>query len=157
MEARGARLGVTVIELLTGVVVLATIARMAYPSFHAMMTRAQADDVAAAVETARTAAERFHGERLRWPADAYAGQVPRELEGYLPEGFRFEGSGYRLDWERWNLPDGLPGERATHGVAAISVVTPDAALGRAVADVLDATAAHWELDDTWTFLVARIR
>jgi prepilin-type N-terminal cleavage/methylation domain-containing protein len=155
-KARAGRRGFTVIELLTAVVVLGTVARMAYPDLHAMMLRAQAADVAAAVETARAAAERFHRERLRWPDDGYAGQVPPQLEGYLPEGFRFEGAGFRLDWELWPLPDGLPGEPSTRGLAAISVVTSDAALGRAVADLLPPGTAHWALDDTYTFVVARI-
>ncbi len=154
--AREGRRGFTVVEFLTALIALITIARVAYPDIHEMMLRAHAADVAEAVGTARRAAERFRLERLRWPADGYAGQVPPELEGYLPDGFRFEGTGYRLDWERWSLPDGLPGEPSTHGLVGISVVTPDAALGRAVADRLGADAAHWALDDTYTFLIARL-
>jgi hypothetical protein len=117
----------------------------------------QAREVVEAVRTVRTAAERFHAERMRWPEDALTGEVPLDLEAYLPGGFRFEGAGYRLDWERWALPDGLPDAPGLRGLVGVSVVTPDAALGQAVIRLLQDDATPWTLGDTYTLLFARIR
>ena len=150
------RAGFTVAEALTAVVVLATIVRMAFPQIQAALLRWRAEDVVEAVETVRSAARRFASERARWPADGDAGQVPAELVAYLPRGFRFEGAGYRLDWERWSLPDGLPGEPSTHGLVGVSVVTPDVALGRAVTRLLAGRTSSWELDESHTLLFATL-
>jgi hypothetical protein len=132
------------------------LARLAFPEIHAFFTRVEARRVAEAVETVRDAAVRFHAETRRWPRDAATGEVPPELQGFLPEGFRFEGAGYRLDWERWTLPDGLPQAPTARGLVGVSVVTPDLALGRAVAHRFAGGASALELDDTHTILFAAL-
>lgn len=145
--------GFTMVEVLTAMVVVGTLARIGVPSFHEVLLRARATEVIGDFETVRVAAFGYHADHLQWPADGYTGQVPSGLEKYLPENFIFEGYGYRLDWENWPLPDGLPGTTGAKGVVAISVVTDDRELGRAVADVLGGGMPHYELGNTWTFVI----
>lgn len=152
---RGRR-GFTVIEALTALLVVATVTRIALPEIHELLKAMQAKDVAEAVETVRGAAERFREERGRWPEDARTGEVPPDLTTYLPDGFRFDGAGYRLDWERWSLPDGLPDAPAVRGLVGVTVVTPDTELGLAVTERLGDRTAAWRLDDRWTLLFDRI-
>jgi len=145
--------GFTMVEMLTAVVVVGTLARIGVPSFHEVLLKARATEVIADFETVRLAAFGYHADHLQWPADGYTGQVPSGLEKYLPENFSFERLGYRLDWESWVLPDGLPGMSGETAVVGISVVTEDRELGRALADVLGGGMAHYELGDTYTFVI----
>jgi len=141
------------VEVLTVVVVVSTLARIGVPGFHEVLLKARATEVIADFQTVRVAAFGYHADNLRWPADGYTGQVPSGLETYLPENFSFERLGYRLDWENWALPDGLPGTAGASAVVAISVVTEDRELGRALADVLGGAMAHYELGNTYTFVI----
>ncbi len=145
--------GFTMVEVLTVVVVAGTLARIGVPSFHEVLLKARATEVIADFETVRLAVFGYHADHLQWPLDGYTGQVPSGLEAYLPENFSFEGLGYRLDWENWPVPDGLPGATGAETIVGISVVTEDRELGRALADVLGGGMAHYELGDTYTFVI----
>ena len=145
--------GFTMVEVLTVVVVVSTLARIGVPGFHEVLLKARATEVIGDFETVRVAAFGYHADHLRWPADGYTGEVPRGLETYLPENFSFQRLGYRLDWESWEVPDGLPGAPGAKTIVGISVVTEDRELGRALADVLGGAMAHYELGDTYTFVI----
>lgn len=154
-KAERERRGFTMVELLTVTMVMGTLARMAVPNFHDMLLKARATEVLGDFETVRVAVMSYHADHLQWPTDGYTGQVPAGLAPYLPEGFTFDQPGYRLDWENWMLPDGLPGDPQSGVLLGISVVTPDRELGQAVMDLLGASMAHYALGDTYTFVVER--
>lgn len=97
----------------------------------------------------------YHADRHAWPVDAYAGQVPSGLDGYLPEGYAFVRAGYRLDWENWALPSGLPLSPSGGVLLGISIVTEDAELGQAVLELLGSANANYHLGDTYTFVIER--
>ena len=96
------------VEVLTVAVVMGTLVRMAMPNFHEVVLRARAAEVAGDFETVRLAVLNYQADHLAWPVDTYAGQIPPGLAEYLPDGFSFDGPGYRLDWENWVLPNGMP-------------------------------------------------
>lgn len=151
----GERHGFTMVEVLTVMMVVGTLVRMAVPSFHEVLVRARAAEVIGAFETVRVAALNYHADHHRWPADGYTGQVPAGLAEYLPDNFSFEGAGYSLDWENWVLPGGLPQDPEARGILAVSVVTEDRELGHALGDILGGGMAHYALGDAYTFVVER--
>lgn len=150
------RRGFTMVELLTVAVVMSTLLRMALPNFHEVLLKARAAEVVGDFETVRVAVMSYQADHHQWPRDGFTGEVPAGLEAYLPDGFRFDGPGYRLDWENWVLPDGLPRDPDTGVLLGISVVTTDMALGRAVVDLLGGGMATYALGDTYTFVVERM-
>ena len=134
---------------------LGTLARMALPALSDRMVSSRAGEVAAAIATLDDAAERYWQQHLRWPPDGYVGTAPDGLAAFLPDGFSLEGSGYRLDWENWSLVDGLPADSEARGVLAVTVVTDDRALGRALVERLGPTHLHLALGDRYTFVTDR--
>ena len=82
--------------------------------------------------------------------------MPPGLDEFLPENFNFNRAGYRLDWENWMLPNGLPQDPQSGVLLGISVVTDDKELGAAVVDLLGGAMAHYSLGSSYTFVVERI-
>ena len=149
------RHGFTMVEVLTVMVVMGTLVRMAVPSFHEVLVRARAAEVIGDFETVRVAVLSYHADHNQWPADGHTGQVPPGLAAYLPDNFSFEGMGYRLDWENWILPSGLPQDPDARGILAVSVVTEDRELGEALGDILGGGMAHYAIGDGYTFVIER--
>ena len=117
---------------------------------------ARAAEVVGHFETVRVAVLNYQSEHLEWPQDAYVGQIPPGLEEFLPDGYSFDRPGYRIDWENWVLPNGLPRHPETGILLGISVETDDAELGHAVVDLLGDGMAHYILGSTYTFDVERM-
>ena len=147
--------GFTMIEVLTVAVVMGTLVRIALPNVHAALLRARAAEVAGEFETVRLAVLSYQAEHLSWPEDTYVGQVPSGLAEFLPDDFDFRGARYRLDWENWVLPSGLPEHPEIGELLGISVVTEDVELGYAVVDMLGNTMPHYTLGTSYTFVIER--
>ena len=153
----GSRLGgFTMVEVLTVAVVMGTLVRMAIPNFHEVLLKARAAEVLGDFETVRVAVLNYHADHLAWPADGYTGQVPAGLSEYLPANYDFDQAGYRMDWENWVLPDGLPKHPDTGVLLGISIVTDDLELGQAIIDLLGGGMAHYALGTKYTFVVERM-
>lgn len=135
---------------------MGTLVRVALPSLHDVLLNARAAEVVAEFETVRRAVLEYRFEHLQWPEDAYVGQIPSGLPEFLPENFDFVGPGYRLDWENWVLPSGLPQHPETGVLLGISIVTEDAELGYAVVDILGGSMAHYTLGASYTFVIDRM-
>lgn len=129
------RAGFTLVEVVVVVAVVSILARIALPNLQEAAIRARAAAALGDVEVVRTAAANYHARTNDWPAEAPEGVVPTELLAELPEGFAFERGVYRLDWERWELPEGLPGSSA-HLLLGVSIATDDELLGNAVAALI---------------------
>ena len=143
------------VEVMTVALVVSTLVRMAIPNFHEILVKARAAEVLGDFETVRLAVEHYYNDHFEWPADAYTGQIPPGLAEYLPEGYRFDQAGYRLDWENWLLPNGLPENPETGALLGISIVTDDRELGQAVIDFLGGAMANYTLGTKYTFVVER--
>ena len=144
------------VEVVTVALIMGTLVRMAMPNFHAVLLKARAAEVLGDFEVVRVAAINYHDKYLRWPQDGYTGQVPTGLDEFLPENFNFNRAGYRLDWENWMLPNGLPQDPQSGVLLGISIVTDDKELGAAVVDLLGGAMAHYSLGSSYTFVVERI-
>jgi hypothetical protein len=138
--------------MITVAVLMGTLIRVAIPNLHNMSLSARAAGVVAELETVRLAALDYRFEHHQWPEDAYVGQTPSGLAEFLPGDFKFGGAGYRLDWENWVLPSGLPEHPETDVLLGVSIVTEDAELGYAVVDFLSGTMAHYTLGTSYTFV-----
>ena len=149
------RRGFGLVEVATVALIMGTLARIAVPNFHEVLLRSRAAEVAGDFDVVRVAALNYHAKYLSWPSDAYTGVVPQGLEEFLPEGFSFTRAGYKLDWENWLLPDGLPQDRSARAVLGVSIVTQDKELGAAVVSLLGSGRAHYTLGGSYTFVVER--
>lgn len=143
------------IEMLTVAVVMGTLGRVAMPDFHRVILKAQAQSVAGDLEIVRLAVINYYAEHMKWPEDGYPGHVPAGLAPYLPENFSFVRQGYRLDWENWPLPAGLPGHPSRGRLLGISILTNDRELGNALVDLLGQGTAHYTLGSRYTFIIER--
>ncbi len=150
------RTGFTVVELLTVTAIMGTLVRMSVPDLHKAVLKAEAASVIGDFETVRVAVDNYHADHLAWPSDSYTGVVPDGLAPYLPDGFSFVRQGYRLDWENWELPNGLPQHPNTGVLLGISIVTDNRALGQEVAHLLGGSMAHYTLGDRYTFVIERM-
>lgn len=150
------RHGFTMVEVVTVALIVGTLARMAMPNLHAVLLKSRAAEVAGDFEVVRVAALNYHATYLEWPDDAYTGQIPQGLKPFLPDGFTFDRAGYRLDWENWALPNGLPQNPEAGTLLGVSIVTDDKELGAAVVDLLGGGMAHYILGQSYTFVVERM-
>jgi type II secretory pathway pseudopilin PulG len=103
------RNGSTLVEVVTVMLVISILTRIAIPQMQNVLTRARATEIRASFGVVEEAATRLSVENNPWPQDAEAGVVPPELQDALPEGFSFDRERYQLDWENWSLPQGMPG------------------------------------------------
>jgi prepilin-type N-terminal cleavage/methylation domain-containing protein len=152
----GRAAGFTLVEVILVLAVVSILTRIALPSFQEAATRARATAALGDVEVVRTAAVNYHARTNEWPAEAPAGQVPPELVNDLPEGFSFDRGAYQLDWDRWSMPGGLPGGAGAptgpHTLLGVSVATPNALLGNAVAGLVN-RSGWYSLGNNNTFLI----
>jgi prepilin-type N-terminal cleavage/methylation domain-containing protein len=150
----GRRGGFSLIELLMTVSIVGILAGLAIPNIRNMQFRARAVEVAGDIEVVKIATVSFNGDMHAWPADAALGTVPPELNGFLPDGFSFQGDRYELKFENYALPTGLPYDPATRQLIAVSVTADDDELSNAIAELLGG-AVVFTLGRTHTFLIDR--
>lgn len=155
-RGRRRREGFTLIEVVTVAVVMGTLVRISIPNLHELLVMARAAEVVGHFETVRVAVLNYQAEHLSWPEDSYVGQIPDDLREFLPAGYSFEHPGYRLDWENWALPSGLPDQPTTRGLLGISINTEDAELGQAVMKLLGPNRARYRLGGNYTFVIERM-
>lgn len=149
--------GFTLVEVLLVLVILSIVVRIAVPNVRWVLQRARASEVLAEVSRVQMAAAQHMAERFRWPPDAPAGEVPPDLEPFLGEGYTFEREGYTLDWESWDLPDGLPGDPGVRALAAVTVVPATASLEDALRGLVSGSPGWFVVGDSYTFVVEQAR
>lgn len=128
--------GFSLIELLMAMAIVGILAGLAIPNLRGMTFRARATEVAADLQVIRVAALNYNADENRWPPDAAQGVIPTGLVEYLPVGFTFQGTGYELKYESFDLPGGLPGDPSTTRLIAASVTADTDELSNAVIELL---------------------
>lgn len=151
-ERRSSRKGFSLVELMTVMLITSALVRVAVPNYHNVQLRARAAEVVGDFEAVRHAAFLHLAERYGWPEEEAPGVTPEALRPYLPDGFRFEKEDYRLDWEHWRLPDGLPGNPESGELIGVTLLTEDVELARAVAELLGNTP-RYSVSGTYTFVI----
>ena len=146
--------GFSLVELLMAVSIVGILAGLAIPNIRTVQYRARAAEVAGDLEVVKLATVSYNGDVHMWPADATSGTVPTELNGYLPDGFSFNGNGYELKFENYALPSGLPGDPATRQLIAVSVTASSPELSNAIMELLGGSIV-FSVGTTHTVLIDR--
>ena len=136
------RMGVTLIELLTVVVIVSILAAIAQPVYLNLVTKARAADAISNMQFVRMAAFTYQTEAQAWPTEASSGVIPPGLEAYLPEDFDLVNEYYTLDFDNWG---GSP------FAVGVSLVTSDTALGLTALDML--ASPKWSAGNKYTWVI----
>lgn len=151
MKSRG---GFTLVELLLVMVLLGILALIAMPNYRAATLKARAVDLRADIDVVEQAARDYNADEFGWPSDAATGVVPPELDGHLPDGFSFQGTGYQLDWEAISIPGGIPGYPGVTQIFGIGAVVDEPELGQAVVNIFG-ESGWYNVGNTYVFIVDR--
>ena len=145
------------LRILDGVIAVEAVALIVYllvPVVKRMEIGARAQAIARDVQVVERAATLAQGERGEWPADGEPGERPAALDAYLPESFRFDRGGYRIDWEHWPLSEGTAADAHTGDLIGISVETEDPRIATAIVARLGGGHPHFTVGDRTTFVIA---
>lgn len=145
------RRGFTLVEVLTVVLILSILTRIAIPQMQDVRVRAMAAQALGDFRVIELAAQEYLADNNQPPPDAATGVVPVGLENYL-EGFTFNKPAYQLDWENWVLPGGLPKHPETRVLLGVSISIDDPVLGNAIVRLVGFNRAHYTLGNKYTFI-----
>ena len=109
--------------LLLVVVIISVLAAIAIPNYRVVVTRARAADLLGRIDVVEVAVQSHLADNSEWPPDDGPGAIPAGLDGYLPEGFSFDGEDFQLEWDNGG------------GLKGVAVVTDNEVLGNALLDV----------------------
>lgn len=116
------RKGFSIVELLTVMIVIGLLARIAIPRYSDMKRRAVAAAILGDVHAIRIAAFTHYTENGTFPPDAASGTLPPQLVSNLPTGFTFTRPDYEYDWHVWTA---VNGSGNTETLVGITVVVSD--------------------------------
>lgn len=148
------RAGFTLVELMVAAAIVGILAGLAIPNLGTMILRARAAEVAGDLEVVRVAALQYNADHHTWPSETALGNVPAGLEEYLPENFSFQGNGYQIDYENWDLPSGFPGDPNARRLVGVSVNTDEETLSNAIVEFIPG-AVVFSVGTTHTILIDR--
>lgn len=147
------RAGYTFLEILVVMIIVGLLVKIAYPRYHEMKRQAIAGKAAADYNALKLASYAYHTEFQTWPAEAAAATVPPELVDDLPEGFDFNRGEYTLDWQNWQLPNGMPQYPAQNMLMAVTISTADSMLALTILNKLGSRVFHFTSGNSSTFAI----
>jgi prepilin-type N-terminal cleavage/methylation domain-containing protein len=142
------RRGYSLIELLTVLLVLAALTRLAVPRFRDVKRRALAAEILGDIDMLRIAFINYHADTGAYPPDYGPGTVPTELLNYVPKGTDFVRGNYTLDWETWTASGPSGGT-----VVGIKVDAPDPELVRLASNLVGPAVATYGGASSATFIL----
>ena len=152
MNARSQK-GFTLVEVCIVLVIMSILVRVSLPAFRTTLTRARATRAIGDLNVIREAAMAYYAANGTWPAEAGVARIPAGLAPYLPKGYTFTRTRYRLDWQNWALPSGLPSNPGRTVLLGVSVVTTDKVLGNAVLKLIQGNSPSLTASNQYTMLL----
>lgn len=145
------RRGFTLVELMICVIIVGLLASIAGPKFQAIRRRATATQILGDFTVVQHAALSFFVDSQYFPPEAGSGDLPPNLQKYLPSGFSMKKPEWTLDYENWP-GGGIPGLKSG-SIIGVSFTTPDSLLG-ATAMKLFGNIPHVEIAPKYTLLIS---
>jgi prepilin-type N-terminal cleavage/methylation domain-containing protein len=145
------RRGFTLVELMICVIIVGLLASIVAPKFQSIRRRATATQILGDFTVVRHAALSFFVDSQYFPEEAGSGDLPPNLQKYLPSGFAMKKPEWTLDYENWPS-GGLPGAKSG-SIIGVSFTTPDSMLG-ATAMKLFGNIPHVEIAPKYTLLIS---
>ena len=144
------RAGLTFVELMISMVIVALMSSIAVPKYHDIKRKAFAAKILGDFQVVRVASLNFYADSGHFPDDAPEGTVPTGLEKYLPQGFSFTQPLWTLDYERVVITPSrfVAGDE----LVGVAVVTPDAMLGETALAMLH--GATLSIGGKYTFIIS---
>jgi prepilin-type N-terminal cleavage/methylation domain-containing protein len=100
----------TLLELVSVVVIIGVTTALAVPMIRNFQRRLDASEAIAQLQAARLALLKTYSDTETWPAATTARVVPPAIIGRLPAGeLKFEGNGWYIDYNTFNLPSSWTG------------------------------------------------
>jgi prepilin-type N-terminal cleavage/methylation domain-containing protein len=153
MRISPSRRGYTFIEILIVMIIVGLLVKIAFPRYHELKLQAVAGKAAADYNALKLASYAYHTEFQTWPAEVAAGIVPPELVHDLPEGFNFNRGEYILDWQNWQLPNGLPQFPGLNMLMAVTINTTDSLLAATILNKMGSRILHFNSGNSTTFVI----
>ena len=140
-------------EILIVLIIVGLLVQIAYPRYHEMKRQAVAGKATADYHAIKLASYAYYTEQQTWPAEQPANTVPPELAADLPEGFTFDRGEYTLDWQNWQLPNGLPQFPQSRMLTALTISTTDSMLALTILNKLGSRTLHFNAGNSTTFVI----
>lgn len=150
---KGRSRGFTLVELCTVLVIIGLLIRVALPNYRNMVRNARAAQVVGDMIAIRAAVFAYYAETGTWPVESATGAIPANLARHLPPKFTFTRPKYRLDWENWVLPNGLPRYPTHKTMLGVSAEITDAKLGNTVLKLISRTSPRLTFANRYTMVI----
>jgi prepilin-type N-terminal cleavage/methylation domain-containing protein len=146
------RSGFTLIELLISMTIIGILSAVAIPKFREVKRRATATQIVGDFDVVRVATMSFFVDSGYFPQETGSGQIPQNLNKYLPTNFKFAKSQWTLDYENWSSKKGAKYTK-TGILVGVSVTTQDQNLGKTAAVMLG-NSAQFTMGSKHTFMIS---
>lgn len=149
---RRRRRGFTFVELLVSMTVVGLLSAVAVPKYIDLKRRANTTKVLGDFQAVRVAVMSFYADSSYWPeGGAELGTIPPNLERYLPIGFSFSRTTWKLKYEIWEL--GQAPFTSASALVGVTVVTDDPVLGETTSRLLG-NVPQIASGNSFTFMVS---
>lgn len=126
------RRGLTLIELLSTLTIVAILAQVALPAMATMKRKADAAHVVGDLNVIRVAAFDHYAGLGFFPATQPWATPPGTMINSLPRGFSWTYKSVQYRWHRFPLPGGVPGNPGQSALIAVEVQSTDVRLMAAI-------------------------
>jgi prepilin-type N-terminal cleavage/methylation domain-containing protein len=132
---RRRRRGFTFVELMIAMIIVGCLSAIAVPKYIDLKRRANTTKVIGDFQAVRIAVMSFYADSSYFPAESGPGDIPANLTKYLPIGFKFQRPEWTLDYENWDLGQGM-GFTNSSALIGVTVICQDPALGETTSRLL---------------------
>ena len=116
-------------------IIVGCLSAIAVPKYIDLKRRANTTKVIGDFQTVRVAVMSFYADSSYFPGESGPGEIPNNLQRYLPIGFTFQRAEWTLDYENWDVGEGQ-GFSNSSSLIGVTVNCQDALLGETTSRLL---------------------